>query len=381
MKLASRTATIAFMGLVAASYVAGETVPTLAIGSPAPDFHLPGIDGKMHSLADYNSAKILVVVFTCDHCPTAQLYEGRIKQLVEDYKDKGVALVAIQPNDPKAVRLDEMGYTDVGDSLEEMKIRAAYRHFNFPYLYDGATQSVARAYGPVSTPHVFIFDAQRKLRYQGRVDSSMRENLARIHDARDAIDTLLAGKPVANPVRPTMGCSIKWSTKGGQAEELLRINAQPVKLDMASAANLSTLRKNTSGKVVLVDFWTTWCGPCVEEFPEFEKMYRMYGKRAFDLVTVAAQFPDERKGVFAFLERQHATSRNLLFSEDDTYAMMAAFDSKWNGGVPYTVLLGPGGVVLFSSQGATDPLELRRLILRHLPDDDYIGQQAYWSSH
>ena len=380
MKLASRTATLAFMGLLAASFVAGETVPTLAIGSPAPDFHLPGIDGQVHSLADYNSAKILVVVFTCDHCPTAQLYEGRIKQLAADYQDKGVALVAIQPNDPKAVRLDEMGYTDVGDSLEEMKIRAAYRHFNFPYLYDGATQSVARAYGPVSTPHVFIFDAQRKLRYQGRVDSSMRENLARIHDARDAIDALLAGKPVANPVRPTMGCSIKWSTKGGQAEETVHINAQPVKLDMASAADLTALRRNTSGKVVLVDFWTTWCGPCVEEFPEFEKMYRMYGKRAFDLVTVAAQFPDERKGVSAFLERQHATSRNLLFSEDDTYAMMAAFDAKWNGGVPYTVLLGPGGAVLFSTQGAADPLELRRLILRHLPDDDYIGQQAYWSS-
>ena len=373
-------ATLALMGFIAAAVVAGESVPTLAIGSAAPDFHLPGIDGQVHSLADYGSARILVIVFTCDHCPTAQLYEGRIKQLAADYKEKGVALVAIQPNDPKAVRLDEMGYTDVGDSLEEMKIRAAYRHFNFPYLYDGATQSVARAYGPVSTPHVFIFDGQRKLRYQGRVDSSMRENLARIHDARDAIDALLAGKPVANPVRPTMGCSIKWSTKGGQAEELLRINAQPVKLDMASAADLTALRRNTSGKVVLVDFWTTWCGPCVEEFPEFEKMYRMYGKRAFDVVTVSAQFPDERKGVFAFLEREHATSRNVLFSSDDTYALMAAFDPKWNGGVPYTVLLGPGGVVLFSTQGAADALELRRLILRHLPDDDYIGQQAYWNS-
>jgi peroxiredoxin len=380
MRLALRIVRVAVMGLLAACFADGETVPTLAIGSPAPDFHLPGVDDKLHSLGDYNSAKVLVIVFTCDHCPTAQLYEGRIKQLAADYEDKGVAVVAIQPNDPKAVRLDEMGYTDVGDSLEEMKIRAAYRHFNFPYLYDGATQSVARAYGPVSTPHVFIFDAQRRLRYQGRIDSSMRENLARIHDARDAIDALLADRPVANPVRPTMGCSIKWSTKGGQAEELLRINTQLVKLDMASAADLTALRKNTSGKVVLVDFWTTWCGPCVEEFPEFEKMYRMYGKRAFDVVTVSAQFPDERKGVFAFLERQHATSRNLLFSSNDTYAMMAAFDPKWNGGVPYTVLLGPGGAVLFSTQGAADPLELRRLILRHLPDDDYIGQQAYWNS-
>jgi hypothetical protein len=106
--------------------------PTLAIGSPAPDFCLPGIDGKTHCLKDYSSAKVLVVIFTCDHCPTAQLYETRIMQLVDDFKGKSVAFVAIQPNNPKAIQLDELGYTDVSDSFAEMKIRAAYRHFNFP---------------------------------------------------------------------------------------------------------------------------------------------------------------------------------------------------------------------------------------------------------
>ena len=84
-----------------------------------------------------------------------------------------------------------MGYTDVGDSLEEMKLRAAYRHFNFPYLYDGETQKVSRAYGPSATPHLFIFDAERKLRYQGRVDNNPRERLVTSRDARDAIEALL----------------------------------------------------------------------------------------------------------------------------------------------------------------------------------------------
>ncbi len=149
--------------------------PTLPIGASAPDFCLPGIDGKTHSLKDYAASKVLVIAFTCNHCPTAQLYESRIKQLAADYRDRGVALVAIQPNNPNAVRLDEMGYTDVGDSFEEMKLRAAYRHFNFPYLYDGETQKVSQAYGPFATPHLFIFDAERKLRYQGRVDNGMRE--------------------------------------------------------------------------------------------------------------------------------------------------------------------------------------------------------------
>src|SRR6202451_1271319 len=142
--------------------------PTLALGSAAPDFSLPGIDGKTHTLSEYSDAQVLAIVFTCNHCPTAQLYESRIKKLADDYRGRGVTLVAIEPNDPEAVWLSELGYTDVSDSLDEMKIRAEYRHFNFPYLYDGETQSVSRAYGPKATPHVFVFDEDRKLRYEGR---------------------------------------------------------------------------------------------------------------------------------------------------------------------------------------------------------------------
>src|ERR1700757_1562592 len=170
--------------------------PTLAIGSSAPDFCLPGIDGHTHCLKDYASNKVLVIAFTCNHCPTAQLYENRIKQLAADYKDRGVTLVAIEPNNPNAVRLDEMGYTDVGDSFDDMKTRAAYRKFNFPYLYDGETQKVASAYGPSATPHLFIFDKTRKPRYEGRVENNPREPLVTAKDARNAIEALLSGQTV-----------------------------------------------------------------------------------------------------------------------------------------------------------------------------------------
>ena len=122
----------------AAGYVLPCAARTLEIGSAAPDFNLPGVDGKQYSLASFRRDDILVVVFTCNHCPTAQAYEDRIKQLVTDYKDKKVAVVAISPNDPLAVRLDELAYTDVSDALEDMKIRAKDHAFNFPYLYDGA---------------------------------------------------------------------------------------------------------------------------------------------------------------------------------------------------------------------------------------------------
>ncbi len=179
--------------------------PTLAVGAPAPDFCLPGVDGQTHCLKEYASSKLLVIAFICNHCPTSQLYETRIKQIAEDYKDKGVTVVAIEPNNPDAVRLNEMGYTDVGDSLEDMKTRAEYRHFNFPYLYDGDTQKVSTAYGPTATPHLFIFDSERKLRYEGRVDNNMREPLVTKRDARDAIDALLAGQPVAVSKTPSVG--------------------------------------------------------------------------------------------------------------------------------------------------------------------------------
>ena len=163
-----------------------DVPPILKIGAQAPDFNLPGIDEKHHSLADYASAKVLALVFTCDHCPVAQMYEKRIKQLAADYRDKGVTLVAIDPNDPKAVHLSEMGHTDLGDTLAEMKIRAAYRNFNFPFLSDGATQEVALKYGPTATPHVFLFDSSRKLRYEGRIDNNSREELVSTHETRDA---------------------------------------------------------------------------------------------------------------------------------------------------------------------------------------------------
>jgi thiol-disulfide isomerase/thioredoxin len=187
---------------------------TLAIGAQAPDFKLTGVDGKTYTLASFKNAKVLVVVFMCNHCPTSQAYEHRIIKLTSDYAPKGVRLVAINPNNPSSLRLDELGYSDVGDSFAEMKIRAKQIGFNFPYLYDGATEIASNKYGPVTTPHVFIFDEARKLRYQGRIDDM--ENPAKTptsNDARNAIDALLAGKEVPVATTKVFGCSIKWIEK------------------------------------------------------------------------------------------------------------------------------------------------------------------------
>jgi len=356
--------------------------PTLAVGSAAPDFCLKGVDEQRHCLKDYAGSKVLLIAFICNHCPTSQLYESRLKQIAEDYRDRSVAVVAIEPNNPNAVRLDEMGYTDVGDSFEEMQIRAKYRNFNFPYLYDGEDQKISNLFGPSATPHVFIFDADRKLRYEGRVDNNPREPLVTRRDARLALDAVLAGKPVAVAKTPAVGCSTKWLYKEeGRREELAEIEKQPVILKMALADQLSALRKNGTGKLLLVDFWATWCEPCRKELPTFETMYRMYGHRAFDLVTVSINYPDEKPGVEKVLQTEHATSTNLILGSTDLYANLAAFDPEWNAAVPYTLLIRPDGTIAYKVQSTNvDPLRLKRLIIANLADDDYIGHQAYWKA-
>ncbi len=354
--------------------------PILSTGSPAPDFALPGIDGQIHKLSDYKDSPLLMVMFICNHCPTSQLYEGRIKKLVEDYRDKGAAFVAIQPNDPNAIQLSELGYTDVSDSLEEMKIRAEYRHFNFPYLYDGETQAVTQAYGAQATPHVFLFDRDRKLRYEGRIDNAQRESLAKIQDARAALDAVLAGKPVATPHTPSFGCSTKWKSKiDSHMQELKKIEAEPVNVEMVTAEDLKKLRTNPTAKVLMINFWATWCGPCINEFPALETTFRMFRRRDFDLVMISTNYPDEKAGVMKILQEQHASSRNLQFGSDDTYALQAAFDAHWDAGVPFTMVIAPGGKVLYQEQGELDILAARRAILANLENETYVGHPAYWA--
>jgi peroxiredoxin len=352
--------------------------PILALGSPAPDFSLPGVDGNTHSLADYASAPILVIVFTCNHCPIAQMYEQRIQQLETDYRDRGVAVVAIEPNDPKALRIDELDSSDISDSLDEMKIRFEYKHLHYPYLYDGDTQSVTRAYGPQATPHVFVFDKDRKLRYEGRMDNSYRKEMVNTQDAHNAIDALLAGREVTVKHTGVFGCSTKWKEKSASSAEALRkIAEQPVKLDLATAEDLKRLRQNTGKHMALISFWATWCGSCIDEFADFQDTFQMYKVRDFELITVSANMPDEKDGVLRMLEKKHATSRNLLFASSDTAALQAAFDPTWESAVPYTVLLDSNGKVLYKTLGSVDILELRRTILANLPSD-YIGFNEYW---
>lgn len=334
----------------------------LPIGAAAPAFSLPATDGKTYTLDDFSSAKVLVIIFTCNHCPTAQAYEERIKELVTDYNRRGVAIVAISPNDPLAVTLGEMGYTDVGDSFEEMKIRAKDRDFNFPYLYDGQNSKVSMQYGPQATPHVFIFDASRKLRYSGRIDDGEKPGTAKTHDTRNAIEALLNGRNVSVEKTKTFGCSIKWPDKRDYAtREVAGYSKEGVDLEELSLDQLKGLIKNDGINYRLVNVWATWCGPCVMEFQHFVDMHRMYRNREFEMISVSFDDLDRKQNALNFLKKKQASMRNYII-RGDRYEFIEAVDPKWEGALPYTLFIGPGGKIIYSKQGIIDPLEMKRLI-------------------
>jgi peroxiredoxin len=369
MNRALWTLTLTGLALILPAGPAGADSPapqTLPIGAPAPDFRLPGVDGKTYSLSDFADSKVLVVIFTCNHCPTAQAYEGRIAALHADTKDRGVAVVAISPNDPEAVRLDELGYSDLGDSFEEMKLRAEDHHFAYPYLYDGQTQATARAYGVLATPHVFIFDADRRLRYVGRFDDAEVKPV-KSHDAINAVEALLAGRPVPVATTRVFGCSTKWADKRADAKKSLgRWDAEPVVLEGIDDAGVAKLARNDTKKLLLVNLWATWCGPCVAELPELVTMNRMYRGRPFGLVTISLDDPEKREAALDVLEAHHVAATNYLLKTQDRDAFAEALDPEWPGPVPYTLLIAPGGKVLYRKVGEIDAPEVKRAIVDHL---------------
>ncbi|MRS04924.1 redoxin domain-containing protein, partial [bacterium] len=264
--------------------------------------------------------------------------------------------------------LEEIGYSDLGDTFEEMKIRAKDKKYPMPYIYDGDKQEMAKAYGPTTTPHVFILDNQRKLRFAGRIDDveNPYEKPTK-HDTRDAITALLDGKPVPVATTKTFGCSIKWASKVEWRNKLdADWKKKPVEVIEADIPALKEVLANKSDKYRLVNLWATWCGPCVIEYPEFVDFQRMYGARNFEFVSISTDGPKKKEKVMEFLKNKNSAVKNYLYSADDKYALIDAIGNNWSGALPFTFLIAPGGKVVYSNEGVIDPLAVKKEIMKHI---------------
>ena len=361
-----------------------EGFTNLEIGDAAPDFSLPGTDGKTYTLNDFNEPDILMILFTGTHCPTSHGIEKRLQKLVEELKDKSFGIVAINPNHNDGLRPDEFGYSLYDESFEDSKRYARDLGWTFPYLYDGDKQLAARAYGCLATPHVFIFDKERKLRYNGRFDDSRfaDPDTVKSPDTRNAIFALLEGKPV--PVEKTRphGCSTKWKGRSEHvAKDEAAWQAKPVIIDDMDAELAKKIRQNGSVKLRMINVWATWCPPCVKEMPDLTRIARKFGMRDFEFITISLDAPKDKEKAAAFLGKHRAVmggrqkrsaekdgrkTNNYLWTGASTDALAEALDDKWPGPVPYTLLVDNDGNILYRKTGMIDPAEVKKHIMNEL---------------
>ncbi|MDB6135476.1 MAG: Redoxin [Verrucomicrobiales bacterium] len=364
----------------------------LAIGEAAPDFKLPGIDGRNWTLADFAASDVLMVYFTSNHCPVCHAHDPRLLALLKELKGKSLAVVAINPNSPEGLRPDELGYSKYDDSFEDMKLYAKDEGFTFPYLYDGDTQKTAKAYGCLATPHVFLFDKARRLQYQGWFDDSRFSDPSTVksQDTKKAVLALLDGKPVPVPVTRPFGCSTKWLEKKHEvATDNAHWEKAPVTLESIDAAGVAALAKNPTGKYRLINVWSTTCAPCVQEFPGLMRVSRRMGLREFELITLTTDLPEDLPKARAFLEKQRAvlpsgladslkregrTTNNYLFKEASMQALITALDPVWEGPQPHTVLIAPGGKIIFRHTGALTEAELLDQVLKVMSNSYQPGK-------
>jgi hypothetical protein len=246
-----------------------------------------------------------------------------------------------------------------------MKEKAGEKKFNFPYLYDGDTETMSKAYGPVATPHVFVFDQDRHLRYTGRVDDMESPfKTPRSQDTRNAIDALLNNTEVAVKTTKVFGCSVKWAEKRNLVQESLdKWAKEPVSVSLIDVAGLKDLLKNNSDKLLLIHVWASSNEPSVREFPEFVIMNRMYRDRDFQFISISADESTAQDNVLQILKKQQASNTNFLFNESGGYKLADTIDPAWKGDLPYVLLIEPGGKVVYAKQGVIDPAMMKKIIV------------------
>lgn len=312
----------------------------LAIGQPAPDFTLADLQGKTHSLKDYRG-KIVVIAYIATQCPISNNYNDRMRAIATEYAGRNVLFLGINSN--------------VTEPLAEVKSHAASHQLNFPILKD-EDHKVADVYGAERTPEMFVIDPAGMLRYHGRIDNSREIAKVNRQDLRQALDEMLAGKPVSAVESKAFGCLIKreQSAKDSKAMGAQAKNFEP-KVGTLKAADFKKYKDSAKGKVLIINFWATWCGPCVAEFPEFVAIDAKYRDKGVKLVGISAdELADIQPKVVPFIKEQKAMFDILVQDVEDPQEMIDVVDKTWSGVLPATFVFDKQGNTLYSRYGIID---------------------------
>ncbi|MGH9843168.1 MAG: redoxin domain-containing protein [Blastocatellia bacterium] len=365
-----------------AQTVAGNS---LAMGKPAPDFTLKDLSGQLHSLQSYRG-KTAVVVFLSTECPFSNAYHERLLGIAKEYASRNVALIGVNSHPT--------------ESVEEIRQHAKQNLLDFPLLKDEGSK-IADAYGATRTPEVFVVDPAGMLRYHGRIDNAKDVTRVKRNDLREALDEMLTGKAVSQPETKSFGCPIKMIRKGANAEASAgKAESRPAspslpfansfvpqkkpaakrptvkkaaasgftpKVGLLKPADFAKYKDSLKGQVLVLNFWATWCGPCVAEFPEFVALDAKYRDKGLKMVGISADdTTDLKTKVTAFLKEQKAPFENFVQDTDDPQEMIDVVDKDWAGILPATFVFDKQGNVIYKRYGIINRDELVAVVEKAL---------------
>lgn len=339
--------------LIASSVSLSGQVAQLQIGQLAPDFKLKGIDNKIYTLNDFSTYRILVIIFTCNHCPTTQAYEERINQLVNNFQKTGVGFVAIMPNYPDAVLWEELAYSDIGDRFDDMKKRAEEGKYTYPYLYDGDGQKVAKNYGISVLPHTMVFDEERKLRYSGWIDNVENPYVTPgSKDCQNAIEALLEGKDIKENETKSFGCLVKWESDTAWKTKVDADWAQRnISIKEINTTGIKKFTGNYTENLLLLYFWSLENETSQHFLSDMVHIHRSYNQRFVELITFDIDNSEQKNLILNVLKTNTSAVKNYIIKTNDNVSLLENLFPSWDRSLPLAVLIEPGGKVIALSSG------------------------------
>ena len=332
-----------------------------------PPFQLPGVDGLIYNSTDFRKSELLVIVFLSNHCPTSQIFQHRIIRLAKEYRNKGLAVVAISPNDPEAILPDELSSSALGDTLPEMALRARELQYPFPYLYDGKTQEVATAYGVRVTPHAFLFDKKRKLRYSGRIGDHKNPDREDREELRIAINSLNHGIEPAVVRGLVFGNSIKWIKDRIIAEKTReRFARESVYLKKANIRTLKFVRRNDSKLPKLIYVWSNQDKNNRQELLQLAAIHKIYRKRGLKSVTICVDGRDFTDVAKKLLIETQSSGTNYICSGTEISPVVELRAEEGIETTPFLGLLTSEAKIFYRSTKGLEPLTIKQHIIEVL---------------